>query len=353
MTMVVVGGGAIGLLVAGRLAHSSQRVAVLARPRTVQALDAQPLRMVQNGGVQVVGRLVAATEPHHLPDDYQHPDLAILSVKGYDTVGALQTLATLKPALVLTLQNGIGNEELLAAHFGPERVLAGAITSSVETQSPAEVAILKTGSISLAPVNDTNDTSHTTEVRRWSGVLREAGFSTREYPDYRALKWSKALLNMIGNATSAILDRSVADIYANPRLVALERRMVLEGVAVMARLGIRPVNLPGYPTVLLAMLMRSLPPLLLNPLLRRVVAGGRGGKDPSLCLALRQGSTRTEADMLYGAVARAAREVGEQAPVNAALCDTINGIASGTLPWETFRHRPERLLERVGMVEEG
>lgn len=350
MTIVVVGGGAIGLLVAGRLAHSSQRVAVLARPRTVQALDAQPLRMVQNGEVQVAGRLVAATEPHHLPDDYQHPDLAILSVKGYDTVGALQTLDALKPALVLTLQNGIGNEELLAAHFGTERVLAGAITSSVETPSPAEVAVLKTGSISLAPVNDTN---HTTEVRRWSGGLREAGFSTREYPDYRALKWSKALLNMIGNATSAILDRSVADVYAHPRLVALERRMVLEGVAVMARLGIRPVNLPGYPTVLLAMLMRSLPPLLLNPLLRRVVAGGRGGKDPSLCLALRQGSTRTEADMLYGAVARTAGEVGEQAPVNAALCDTVNGIASGTLPWETFRHRPERLLELVGMGEGG
>ncbi|NJN66654.1 MAG: ketopantoate reductase family protein [Chloroflexaceae bacterium] len=349
MTMVVVGGGAIGLLVAGRLAHASQRVVVLARPRTVQALNAQPLRIVQKDGqTQVVDRLVAATEPHQLPDDYQHPDLAILSVKGYDTAGALPTLAALKPALVLTLQNGIGNEELLAAHFGPARVLSGAITSSVEMQSPGEVAVLKMGSIGLAPVNDTNDM---TGVHRWSAVLRQAGFPTREYADYRALKWSKALLNMIGNATSAILDRSVEAVYANPCLVALERRMFLEGLVVMNRLGIRPVNLPRYPTVLLAMLMRSLPPALLNPLLRRAVAGGRGGKAPSLCLALRQGHTRTEADTLYGAVARTACEVGEHAPVNAALSYAVSGIASGALPWETFRHRPERLLELVGMGE--
>jgi 2-dehydropantoate 2-reductase len=343
VTIVVVGGGAIGLLVAGRLASSSHTVAVLARPRTVDALTAQPLRITHNGQTQTIEGLTLAPTPSDLLPDIHQPDLAILSVKSYDTEEALPTLAALAPRLVLTLQNGLGNEETLAEHFGAERVLSGIITSSVEPEAPDSIVVTKAGGIGLAPVDSTTQTS------QWAEVFRAAGFPVHEMADYRAMKWSKALLNMLGNATAAILDMPVEAIYADPRLVALERRTFLEGLAVMRRRAIRPINLPGYPAALLALAMRSLPSPLLYPLLRRAIAGGRGGKAPSLQRDMQQGRARTEGDYLYGAVARAASEIGVPAPVNATLADLLGKITSGILPREHFQQQPDRLLDIIGM----
>lgn len=339
MIIVVVGGGAIGLLMAGRLACDSHTVAVLARPRTVEALATQPLRITHNEQTRTVEGLTFAPTPTDLPAAVQQPDLAILSVKSYDTVSALPTLAALNPRMVLTLQNGLGNEETLMEHVGAERVLAGIITSSVEPTAPDTVVVTKAGGIGLAPV------SRATQTNEWAEVFRAAGFPVHEVADYRALKWSKALLNMLGNATSAILDMSVEAVYADSRLIALERRAFLEGLAVMRRRTIRSVNLPGYPAALLALAMRHMPAPLLNPLLRRAIAGGRGGKAPSLQRDVQQGRTRTEGDYLYGAVARAASEVSVPAPVNATLADLLGKIVSGALPREHFQQRPDRLLD--------
>lgn len=343
MSIVVLGGGAIGLLVAGRLAQSLQHVAVLARPSTVQALAAHPLRITQAGRTSTVERLPVAATPSDLPDSFRHPELVLLCVKGFATTGALPALDTLQPQTILTLQNGIGNEELLAAHVGPERVVSGAITSSVDVESPGAITVRKTGSINLAPL------SGTPALALWATMFHTAGFPTRLHRDYRSLKWSKALLNMLGNATSAILDMSVEQVYADRRLVALERRAFLEGLAVMERLGIPPTNLPGYPTVLLVALMQRLPPPLLHPILQRAIAGGRGGKAPSLHIDLRQGRTQLESDMLYGAIARRASDIGMIVPVNTTLYSILNGIASGALSWNDFRGKPERLLHSVGI----
>jgi 2-dehydropantoate 2-reductase len=178
-------------------------------------------------------------------------------------------------------------------------------------------------------------------------ALRGAGYDAREYGDYRALKWSKALLNMLGNATAAILDMPVERVYADARLVALERRGFLEALAVMDRLGIAPVSLPRYPVRLLAAAMRHMPAAILNPVLRRKIAGGRGGKPPSLQIGLAQGNPRSEGEFLYGAVARAGAAARVDTPVNRVLWETLQAIASGTTAWDTYRGKPERLIEAV------
>lgn len=341
MAIVVVGGGAIGLLVAGRLAQSAQHVALLARPSTVQALAATGLHITQQSQSQTVDTLVAAPDPAHLPPAYRQPALAILCVKGYDTPDALPTLAALDPQLILTLQNGIGNEETLAGHFGPDNILSGAITSSVEPTNPAHIVVTKAGGIALAPVSGTPD------IAGWATLFTQAGFPVRTTDSYRALKWSKALLNMLGNATAAILDMSVEDIYSNPRMVAMEKAAFLEGIAVMQRLGVAPINLPGYPAALLANAMQRLPFPIMWRILRRAIAGGRGGKAPSLQRDLHYGKQRTEGDTLYGAIARTASDSGITAPVNATLWYVLHGIVNGSLPREYFRHKPERLLDVV------
>jgi 2-dehydropantoate 2-reductase len=341
VAIVVVGAGAIGLLVAGKLTCASTKTALLARPAIAAAIAQHRLRILQGGVVQIVDDLTVATDPTALDQCAAEPELAILCVKGYDTAGALPAIEALQPRMVLTLQNGIGNEELLAERFGARRVISGAITSSVEIEAPGRIAVTKSGGIGLAPMDRRVD------IRPWIATLGAAGFRTRLYSDYRALKWSKALLNMLGNATAAILDMSVAAVYADRRLVALEHQAFREALAVMDRLGIRPVNLPRYPVAVLALAMRYGPAALLDPLLGRLIAGGRGGKTPSLHLDLARGNRRSEGDLLYGAVVRAAEQVGLVAPTNRVLHDTLRDLASGTLRWDDYRHNPDRLLTEV------
>ncbi len=341
MAIVVVGGGAIGLQVAGRLALGGVESALLARPGAVRALTDAPLRIRFPEGPREV-RVAAAAEPAELPPGCRQPALAVLCVKGYDTPGAIATLQSLGPRAVLTLQNGIGNEERLAAAFGTTRVIAGAITTSVEPAGPAEIVITKAGGVGLAALDPATD------LAPWAEAFARAGFPVRTYGDYRSLKWSKALLNMLGNAQAAILDMPVPQIYADPRLIDLDMRAAREALAVMARMGARPVNLPGYPAAAIAAIARVVPAPLLRPLMRRLVGRGRGGKDPSLLRDLRAGRNRSEGEQLYGSVAAEAAARGVPTPVNAALWRVLGGIVRGEIPWDEFRGKPDKLLAAVG-----
>jgi len=339
VTIVVVGAGAIGLLVAGQLANSGQPTILLARPAVAAAIKQQRLRVLQDGILHVADGLTTITDPAALRGQAP-PELAILCVKAYDTAGALPVLQALNAQTILTLQNGIGSEEILADCFGAGRVISGAITSSVELAAPGRIEVVKRGGIGLAALAPEGQAA----MSRALLALRGAGYDAREYDDYRALKWSKALLNMLGNATAAILDSTVAQVYSDARLVALERRGFLETLAVMDALGIAPVSLPRYPVRLLAAGMRHLPSILLTPLLRRKIAGGRGGKPPSLQLGLAQGNPRSEGEFLYAAVARAGAEAGIDTPVNRALWEVLGAISSGEIAWDAYRGQPERLL---------
>ena len=82
-------------------------------------------------------------------------------------------------------------------------------TSSVEIAAPGRIELVKRGGIGLAAMVPEGRAT----TARALVALRGAGYAAREYADYRALKWSKALLNLLGNATAAILDMTVEQVY--------------------------------------------------------------------------------------------------------------------------------------------
>ena len=141
------------------------------------------------------------------------------------------------------------------------------------------------------------------------------------FADYRSLKWSKLLMNLLANAQCAILDWTPAQVMSDPVASQLEALAWQEAFAVMAALRIRPVAMAGYPLPLLAPFVRRLPVPWLASGLRRFVSGGRGSKMPSLHVALAAGK-RSEIGWLNGAVARYGREAGVPTPVNRAVTDT-------------------------------
>ena len=154
-------------------------------------------------------------------------------------------------------------------------------------------------------------------------------------------------MNMMANATCAILDEEPATVFADPALVDLELAAWREAFAVMRGDGIQPVNLGKYPFRWLAPLIRTLPNGLLRPLLRSQVAGARGGKLPSLHIDLNSGKGRSEVGWLNGAVAQKGAEIGVATPVNRLLTRTLLGLVEGSEARDRWRHNHSLLLGAV------
>ncbi|MFQ5611402.1 MAG: ketopantoate reductase family protein [Anaerolineae bacterium] len=345
MNILVFGAGAIGCFIGGRLAADGRRVTLLGRPALMAKIAADGLRLDRPGHSSQTVRPETAVD---LAGPSPPFDFILLTVKTYDVARAIDGLrarpALLEGAHLVSLQNGLGSEEQLAAAFGPEKIIAGTLTLPIRIPGPGAVEVSKPkGGIGLAPLDPGQP------VGRLAGALDRAGLAAAVYDDYRALKWSKLLLNMVNNAACAILNRPPAQIVADPRLFNLEIEALREAVAVMRAGGVRAVRLPGYPVDWLVRLLaaRWLPLAVTRAVLRPFLLGGRGGKMPSLQIDLAAGRPASEVDALNGAVVRAGQDLGIATPANRALRDTLQGLVSGRLDWDAWQRHPHRLLEAV------
>jgi len=270
-------------------------------------------------------------------------DLAIVAVKAYDTASAVETLRRAlgagSDAAILTPQNGVGNEEILARAFGPDRIVSGALTVPVEIDSEGRVLAANRGGLALAPVGSV--------THNWLvAAFERSSIPVRVTDDYLALKWSKLALNVIANASCAILDVLPERLVGMSEIFALEVRAIRETRAVMLGLGLTAIDLPRYP-VRAMFAAASLPLSLARLALGRRIAAGRGRKPPSLLLDLRAGGGRTEVAVLSGAVAAAGRTAGVPTPVSAAYARVLGEIALSPALWPKYRERPETLLAEV------
>ncbi len=351
LKIVVIGAGAIGSLIGGKLAESGQAVTLVGRPPLVEAVEREGLRLILGQEMRVIREIQAATslvEAFQQAQAADQPfDLAILTVKSYDTQAALEELAqaleaTGGPApLLLSLQNGVGNEEALAARFGPERVLAGTITAPVTVPEPGVVQVAKPKYVvGLSPWHPAFPAP---ALESLCEALQASGVAVTRYPDARSMKWTKLLMNMVGNATSAILDEPPDVVLADPRMADLEVDALREALAVMRALGIRPVNVEKYPLGVLAPAIRWGPRPLLRAALRRIVGGARGGKMPSLHMDLSKGKGKSEVAWLNGAVARHGEEAGVPTPVNQTLTRVLLHLTRHPEAWEQWRGNHQRL----------
>lgn len=335
LRILVIGAGAIGCFVGGKLASAGHAVTLVGRARTSAALQTRGLELYAADGV--VERVPTVSAVASVQEAFPGPyDIALLAVKSYDTATVLDemTAAAAKfPPPVLSLQNGVGNEEQIAAHFGPQRVLAGTITAPVEVKAPGVVQVTKPNfAIGLASFHkdgdDAGSNSHASLLTTLSSTFSSAGLPAKVYNDAHSMKWSKLLMNMIGNATSAILAEPPAVTFADPRIADLEIDALREALRVMAAAGIRPLNVEKYPLRTLAPLLRFGPRSLLRSALHRVVGGARGGKMPSLFLDLESGKKGSEVGWYNGAVVRKGVEVGIGTPVNRLLTETVQQLAA-------------------------
>jgi 2-dehydropantoate 2-reductase len=343
MNILIVGGGAIGSLLAARLGAAGHAVTLLDRPQAAAALQANGLCLVEADGRTLSPAVHIVSSPG---DAFSQAafDLAVLAVKAYHTGDAAADLSPFLPATtpLLSIQNGVGNEALLAGALSAP-ILAGSLTTPVEVLAPGHVRVARA--------------SHRLAVAPWRGASRSeevaalfagAGFTVQTFADGPALKWTKLLMNMLANAQPAILGLTPAEVFARTDLGALEVQAWREALAVMHGLGITPVPLGGYPMALIGALVRRLPAGLVRPFMGRFIAGGRGSKLPSLMYDLQpQPRGRSEVAWLNGAVAARAHDLGLPAPVNATLTRVLLDLVEGRAQVADWQGQPQRLLAVV------
>lgn len=338
MHILIIGAGAVGSFIGARLALAGSRVTLVGRSSLVEIAQRAGIRLVEPEGERQTPPLPAFTT---LAEAFaaSQVDLAILTVKAFDTAAIIDELraAAPEPPPLLSLQNGVGNEESLAQAFGPNRIIAGAIDTPLSLGAQGVVTAHRARyRAGLAPVGPG------APIAKTAALLGAAGLSVDLFDDYRRLKWSKLLLNLPANATCAILDWTPAQVMSNRGTAQLEARAWQEAFRVMDALRIRPVRLAAYPLPLLAPLVPVLPASWLARGLAATVSGGRGSKMPSLHVALSSGK-RSEVPWLNGAVAQAGAQTGIPTPVNDVLTAVLAALTRTPGDWSAWKNNPERL----------
>jgi 2-dehydropantoate 2-reductase len=334
---LIVGAGAVGRYMAARLRIGGHDVVLLGRPDSVAELRADGITL-RVGMDEWPVSVNAASDPTdaRLRESFE---LAIVAVKSFSTSEAIESLRAVpgcRESTILTLQNGLGNEEALAAAFGADRIAAGALTTAVERSGRATVLAAEKGGLSFAPMGGA--------PHNWLiAAMQNTGLEVRAVGDWRGLKWSKLCINLLANGVCAALDWTPVQVYGDKTAFDVERASLIEAVAVMRHLRVVPVGLIGFPVPVLTAAIRSLSATLLRAVLSRRVVTARGDKLPSLLLDLRAGKKMTEVGDLNGAVASRAAEAGVPTPANAAIARVVSGIAAGTIDWDIFRGKPQAL----------
>ncbi len=220
---LVFGAGATGSVFAARLA-ARHKVAVVARGAHLEAIRRDGLRV--RGATGAVVRIPAGDAPEGPP-----PDFVLVTVKAGDTAAAAEALRGLPSAVLVSLQNGLGNEETLAATGLP---VAGAV-SNVGATLEAPGRVFHAG---LGPVILGNHRAVPGEcLERLAACLREVGFPVRLVADIRIPLWEKAILNAAVNPVTGLLGLRTGALLDDPGVVRIVRRIVGEAVRVAAAEG--------------------------------------------------------------------------------------------------------------------
>jgi 2-dehydropantoate 2-reductase len=343
MKILTFGAGAIGTYIGGSLALAGHQVVFVEQQKVVDELRERGLRLdltlderrktkeaqrVDSSAFVIVASLEEALR-------YGPFDLALFALKSFDTQAALagiQPFAEKMPPL-LCLSNGVANEPMIAAALGADKVIYGTVTTAIGRRGAGDIVLERLRGVGVAQGHPLSEKVH--------AALDAAYLNSRLFEDAASMKWSKMLTNLIANPTSAILDMTAGEVFANAKLYKLEIEMLQECLAVMEVQGFQVVDLPGTPVRALAFATK-LPLWLSKPFL-----AGRGAKMPSFHIDLHSGRGKSEVEYLHGAVVRAGEKYHVPTPVNKALTETLLALTNKEIPLEAFARQPEKLLKKV------
>ena len=299
MRVCVVGCGAVGSIFAANLARLEdvEVWAYDAWPEHVEAINARGLRL--SGAEDVVGRLHARADPGALPAC----DLGIVATKSMQTSEAIRATAhAFRSGAVCSVQNGAGNEELIAEHVA--EVIRGTTFPAGHLVEPGHVAWDTKGDTHIGPFEPSPAPME--KVRTLADACTRAGLPTHALEDARGAQWRKLIFNAASNAIAALTGLTHGRV-AEPPTRGLAWAVMAEGRAVADAQGI---TLDTSPEDLFDYAARVDVAYDHKPSMLQDVEAGR----------------ETEIDFLNGAVVAFGERHGVDAPLNRALTALVKGL---------------------------
>jgi 2-dehydropantoate 2-reductase len=311
--IAVFGAGSIGCWVGGRLAAGGADVTLIGRPRVMDELR-DGLRVTDLDGFDAKVKVDTATTP----DAAMGAAIVIVTVKSAGTAEVAGALDAVLPehAVVLSLQNGVRNAELLRGRLTGQKVLAGMVPFNVVRRGPGEY---HRGSAGTLMIDATDDAAP------FLSAARTAGLPVETRDDMAAVQWAKLVLNL-NNAINALSGQPLAVELAQRdfrRCLAAAQR---EALGILAAANTPIARLTAIPPRWMPRLL-AVPDRVFRRLAARVVA-----IDPHARSSMwddLEARRPTEIDYIQGEVVALAEKLGRDAPVNRALVGLIRAAEAG------------------------
>lgn len=303
--IVIAGAGAIGCFVGGLLAAGGHAVTLLGRPRILDPIRATGLRLTDFAGLEVHVE-PKALELSETPDCMEGAALVLVTVKGGATADMAAQIATHAPpeAPVISLQNGLGNADILRAALPGRDVRAGMVPFNVVPAGPGHWHRATSGDIVIgAGPGDL------------AATLTVPGLTVTEDAEITAIQWGKLLLNL-NNALNALSGLALRDQLMSRNWRRLMADQMAEALGVLRAAGIAVKSTTPLPAWMAPHILR-----LPTPLFSRIAAQMLT-IDPtartSMAYDVRAGRA-TEIDQLQGLIV----ELAEKRGISAAICTKI------------------------------
>jgi 2-dehydropantoate 2-reductase len=299
MKICVIGCGAVGSIFAAHLARAGEAEvwAYDVWKEHVEAIEKNGLRI--SGAAEITARLKATSDPKQLP----HCDYGIVATKAIHTKMAIVEAAHAfdEKSAVCSVQNGVGNEELIAEHV--KYVIRGTTFPAGHPIAPGHIGYDIQGDTWIGPFEPTN--TPMSRVEDLAGILTRAGMNTIPLKDARGAQWTKLIFNASTNPVGALtlLPHGAATRFGPTG--QLFNDLIMEGEAVARKLGI---ELHGDP--------------------RQLVQKGANapGKHRASMLQDVLARRQTEVDFMNGAISQWGDKVGVATPLNKVLWELIKGL---------------------------
>ena len=292
MRVLVMAAGAVGGYFGGLLARAGEDVLFIARGDTLSAIRERGLRVesVTSGDFDVRAR--AAERP---PGAAWTADLVLFCVKGYDNAAAIETIraAVGRDTTILTLQNGLGSGDELAAAFGRERVTLGA--AYVDAAQPAPGVYREQGGACRILLGEP-DGGASERGAALARTLRAAGIEAAVSEDIQKTLWEKLIYICALSGMTCVTRSSFAEVMDTPETAEIAEKVVAEAAAAGRAAG---VNLDADAEERTMAILRADKEHLLSSMHADLMAG-----------------KPLEVGNLNGRVSRVGREFGAPTPIN-------------------------------------
>lgn len=312
--IAVIGAGAVGSALGALLHRAGQSVVLIARPAHTAAIRQDGIRVDGD-----TGDFIAAVEATETLDF--RPELALLTVKTQDVVAAVKAnQAFLNDVPVVTFQNGIRSDELVASILPREQILSAVVLMHVTYLLPGKVTVVHQGELILGRPFGPRDS----KLEDVAHILNQA-VPTRVTDNIQGAHWLKLIVNL-NNALPAITNFTMSQVYANISLRNLAVGLMREGLRVIGRANIRLESLPEV-SVGLTRLLNRMP----SGIAGRIAAAKVRRLTTvwplwgSTLQSIQRGRP-TEIDYLNGEIMELGKRYGEVTPLNTKMVELVHQV---------------------------